>query len=160
MGVLTKYLLDKPINTYVIEIDTESVDYLDTNYPKLKDKIISKIFCGMISMRFFRKTVYNGNFHTIYQLRFLNLKLKHQIPEFAGMFQKKSGETYCEKRKGLRNFGANLYDVEYLFTVDEMFYSATKSKIRCNENAQKTDYSLPCGDCSLKQLFNSEEKTV
>jgi 16S rRNA (adenine1518-N6/adenine1519-N6)-dimethyltransferase len=44
MGVLTKYLLDKPINTYVIEIDTESVDYLDTNYPKLKDKIISKIF--------------------------------------------------------------------------------------------------------------------
>ena len=24
MGVLTKYLLDKPINTYVIEIDTES----------------------------------------------------------------------------------------------------------------------------------------
>jgi 16S rRNA (adenine1518-N6/adenine1519-N6)-dimethyltransferase len=31
MGVLTKYLLDKPI-TYVIEIDTESVDYLDANY--------------------------------------------------------------------------------------------------------------------------------
>jgi 16S rRNA (adenine1518-N6/adenine1519-N6)-dimethyltransferase len=63
MGVLTKYLLDKPINTYVIEIDTESVDYLDANYPKLKDKIISKIFCGMISMRFSRKTVcYNGNF--------------------------------------------------------------------------------------------------
>jgi 16S rRNA (adenine1518-N6/adenine1519-N6)-dimethyltransferase len=41
--VLTKYLLDKPITTYVIEIDTESVDYLDANYPKLKDKIISKI---------------------------------------------------------------------------------------------------------------------
>ena len=31
MGVLTKYLLDKPINTYVIEIDTESVDYLNGN---------------------------------------------------------------------------------------------------------------------------------
>jgi 16S rRNA (adenine1518-N6/adenine1519-N6)-dimethyltransferase len=44
MGVLTKYLLDKPINTYVIEIDTESVTYLDQNYPKLKDKIISKDF--------------------------------------------------------------------------------------------------------------------
>ena len=43
MGVLTKYLLDKPINTYVIEIDTESVTYLDANYPKLKDKIISNM---------------------------------------------------------------------------------------------------------------------
>ena len=25
MGVLTKYLLDKPINTYVIEIDTDGI---------------------------------------------------------------------------------------------------------------------------------------
>ena len=44
MGVLTKYLLEKPVNTYVIEIDTESVVYLDENYPKLKDRIISKDF--------------------------------------------------------------------------------------------------------------------
>jgi 16S rRNA (adenine1518-N6/adenine1519-N6)-dimethyltransferase len=29
MGVLTKYLLNKPVTTYVIEIDTESVTYLD-----------------------------------------------------------------------------------------------------------------------------------
>ena len=44
MGVLTKYLLEKPTNTYVIEIDTESVTYLEANYTKLKDKIISKDF--------------------------------------------------------------------------------------------------------------------
>ena len=44
MGVLTKYLLDKQITTYVIEIDTESVEYLNTNYPKLVGKIISKDF--------------------------------------------------------------------------------------------------------------------
>ena len=31
MGVLTKYLLDKSVDTYVIEIDTESVTYLDEN---------------------------------------------------------------------------------------------------------------------------------
>jgi 16S rRNA (adenine1518-N6/adenine1519-N6)-dimethyltransferase len=36
MGVLTKYLLNKPVTTYVIEIDTESVTYLDENHPKLK----------------------------------------------------------------------------------------------------------------------------
>jgi 16S rRNA (adenine1518-N6/adenine1519-N6)-dimethyltransferase len=44
MGVLTKYLLNKPVTTYVIEIDTESVTYLDETYPKLKDKISHKIF--------------------------------------------------------------------------------------------------------------------
>ena len=35
MGVLTKYLLDKPIETFVVEIDTESVAYLEKNYEKL-----------------------------------------------------------------------------------------------------------------------------
>ena len=38
MGVLTKYLLDKPITTYVIEIDTESVTYLENNFSKLKGR--------------------------------------------------------------------------------------------------------------------------
>jgi 16S rRNA (adenine1518-N6/adenine1519-N6)-dimethyltransferase len=37
-------LLNKPVTTYVIEIDTESVTYLDETYPKLKDKIISQDF--------------------------------------------------------------------------------------------------------------------
>ncbi|HTG65708.1 MAG TPA: rRNA adenine N-6-methyltransferase family protein, partial [Flavobacterium sp.] len=41
MGVLTKYMLEKPTNTYVIEIDTESVAYLEANYPKLHGRIIS-----------------------------------------------------------------------------------------------------------------------
>jgi 16S rRNA (adenine1518-N6/adenine1519-N6)-dimethyltransferase len=44
--VLTKLFVRKPIPP-VIEIDTESVDYLDANYPKLKDKIISKIFFAL-----------------------------------------------------------------------------------------------------------------
>jgi 16S rRNA (adenine1518-N6/adenine1519-N6)-dimethyltransferase len=44
MGVLTKYLLEKPITTYVIEIDTESVTYLQLFIQNLMDKIISKDF--------------------------------------------------------------------------------------------------------------------
>ena len=44
MGVLTKYLLDKPTETFVIEIDKESVEYLGVHYPKLENHIISKDF--------------------------------------------------------------------------------------------------------------------
>ena len=44
MGVLTKYLLDKNIDTYVIEIDTESVEYLGAHYLKLSNKIIEQDF--------------------------------------------------------------------------------------------------------------------
>ena len=44
MGVLTKYMLEKPVTTYVVEIDTESVEYLELHYPKLHGKIIAKDF--------------------------------------------------------------------------------------------------------------------
>lgn len=44
MGVLTKYLLEKPITTFVVEIDTESVAYLQAHYPLLSGRILSKDF--------------------------------------------------------------------------------------------------------------------
>ena len=44
MGVLTKYLLKKPITTYVIEIDSESVEYLQIHYLNLAERIIEKDF--------------------------------------------------------------------------------------------------------------------
>jgi 16S rRNA A1518/A1519 N6-dimethyltransferase RsmA/KsgA/DIM1 with predicted DNA glycosylase/AP lyase activity len=58
-----------------------------------------------------------------------------------------------KKRKGLRNFisfGASLYDVEYLFTVDEnVFIPPPKVKSGVMRMRRKTDYSLPCGEkCS------------
>jgi 16S rRNA (adenine1518-N6/adenine1519-N6)-dimethyltransferase len=68
MGVLTKYLLDKPINTYVIEIDTESVTYLDQNYPKLKDKIISDFLKYNINeILKENNSRLSGIFHTIFR---------------------------------------------------------------------------------------------
>ena len=39
-GVLTRFLLDRPeLNLRVIEIDNESVIYLEQNFPGLKDRI-------------------------------------------------------------------------------------------------------------------------
>ena len=37
-GVLTKYLLEKPTETYVAEIDSESIEYLKLHYQKLENK--------------------------------------------------------------------------------------------------------------------------
>jgi 16S rRNA (adenine1518-N6/adenine1519-N6)-dimethyltransferase len=66
MGVLTKYLLNKPVTTYVIEIDTEK--YLDETYPKLKDKIISQDFLRYnINEIFEGKFAIIGNFPTIFR---------------------------------------------------------------------------------------------
>lgn len=44
MGVLTDFLLDGPYDLFVIELDRESVAYLNQNQPKLKGKIIEGDF--------------------------------------------------------------------------------------------------------------------
>jgi 16S rRNA (adenine1518-N6/adenine1519-N6)-dimethyltransferase len=174
MGVLTKYLLEKPITTYVIEIDTESVDYLDANYPKLKDKIISKDFLRYDINEVFQGKQFAiiGNFpyNISTQIVFKTLELKHQIPEFAGMFQKEVAERICEK-KGSKAYGIlsvlaqAFYDVEYLFTVDEnVFIPPPKVKSGVMRMRRKADYSLPCGEklfyTVVKTAFQQRRKTL
>lgn len=174
MGVLTKYMLDKPINTYVIEIDDESVAYLDANYPKLKDKIISKDFLKYDINEVFKGKQFAiiGNFpyNISTQIVFKVLEYKAQIPEFAGMFQKEVAERICEK-KGTKAYGIlsvlaqAFYDVEYLFTVDEnVFNPPPKVKSGVMRMRRKEDFSLPCSEKLffnvVKTAFQQRRKTL
>ena len=128
MGVLTKYLLEKPVTTYVVEIDNESVDYLNEHYPKLHGKIIAKDFLKYDINEVFegKQFAIIGNFpyNISTQIVFKALELRNQIPEFSGMFQKEVAQRICEK-KGTKAYGIlsvlvqAFYTAEYLFTVDE-----------------------------------------
>ncbi|MCL9809624.1 16S rRNA (adenine(1518)-N(6)/adenine(1519)-N(6))-dimethyltransferase RsmA [Flavobacterium sp. HXWNR70] len=174
MGVLTKYLLEKPIDTYVIEIDTESVAYLQNHYSKLNGKIISEDF-----LRYNIKEVFGeepfaiiGNFpyNISSQIVFKALELRDQIPEFSGMFQKEVAERICSK-KGSKVYGIlsvlaqAFYDVEYLFTVDEnVFTPPPKVKSGVMRMIRKENYHLPCDEKLLftvvKTAFNQRRKTL
>ena len=174
MGVLTKYLLDKPINTYVIEIDTESVAYLGVHYDKLKDRIISKDFLKYDINEVFagKQFAIIGNFpyNISTQIVFKTLEYRNQIPEFAGMFQKEVAERICEK-KGTKAYGIlsvlvqAFYDAEYLFTVDEnVFNPPPKVKSGVLRLRRKEDFSLPCGEklffTVVKTAFQQRRKTL
>jgi 16S rRNA (adenine1518-N6/adenine1519-N6)-dimethyltransferase len=174
MGVLTKYLLEKPITTYVIEIDTESVAYLDVSYPKLKDKIISKDFLKYNINEVFdgKQLAIIGNFpyNISTQIVFRTLEFRNQIPEFSGMFQKEVAERICSK-KGSKVYGIlsvlaqAFYDVEYLFTVDEtVFDPPPKVKSGVMRMRRKENYSLPCSEKLLftvvKTAFQQRRKTM
>ena len=174
MGVLTKYLLEKPINTYVIEIDSESVEYLDANYPKLHGKIISKDFLKYNINEVFegKQFAIIGNFpyNISTQIVFKALEYRDQIPEFAGMFQKEVAERICEK-KGTKAYGIlsvlvqAFYDAEYLFTVDEnVFIPPPKVKSGVLRLRRKENYSLPCGEklffTVVKTAFQQRRKTL
>ncbi|HSD14584.1 MAG TPA: 16S rRNA (adenine(1518)-N(6)/adenine(1519)-N(6))-dimethyltransferase RsmA [Flavobacterium sp.] len=174
MGVLTKYLLEKPIDTYVIEIDTESVAYLDAHYPKLHGKIISKDFLKYNIKEVFKEEPFAiiGNFpyNISTQIVFRTLELRDQIPEFSGMFQKEVAERICSK-KGSKVYGIlsvlaqAFYDVEYLFTVSEhVFTPPPKVKSGVMRMIRKENYELPCDEKLLfnvvKTAFNQRRKTL
>ncbi|WP_163444374.1 16S rRNA (adenine(1518)-N(6)/adenine(1519)-N(6))-dimethyltransferase RsmA [Flavobacterium columnare] len=174
MGVLTKYLLEKPIDTYVIEIDTESVEYLKTHYLKLSNKILSEDFLRFDLTKVFGNEPFAviGNFpyNISSQIVFKVLEMRDQIPEFAGMFQKEVAERICEK-KGSKTYGIlsvltqAFYETEYLFTVSEFVFTPppkVKSgvmRMRRKENAQ-----LPCNEKLffnvVKTAFNQRRKTL
>ena len=174
MGVLTKYLLDKPTTTYVIEIDRDSVAYLGENYPVLDGKIISQDV-----LRYNLNEVFNdepfaiiGNFpyNISTQIVFRCLELRNQVPEFAGMFQKEVAERICSK-KGNKVYGIlsvlvqAFYDTEYLFTVDEdVFNPPPKVKSGVIRLRRKENFHLPCSEKMFFQVvkmgFQQRRKTL
>lgn len=127
MGVLTKYLLErKNVDVYVVEIDTESVAYLQSFFPSLRNKIFAENFLKMDL-----KTLFNGEqfgiignfpYNISTQIVFKTLENRALIPEFSGMFQKEVAERIAEKA-GSKKYGIlsvltqAFYDVKYLFTV-------------------------------------------
>jgi 16S rRNA (adenine1518-N6/adenine1519-N6)-dimethyltransferase len=174
MGVLTKYLLDKPITTFVIEIDTDSVTYLQNHYPKLDGKIISKDFLkyNLSEVLGTEPFAIIGNFpyNISTQIVFKTLELRDQIPEFSGMFQKEVAERICEK-KGTKAYGIlsvltqAFYEAEYLFTVSEhVFTPPPKVKSGVLRLKRKENYHLPCDEklffTVVKTAFNQRRKTL
>lgn len=165
MGVLTKYLLDKPTEMYVIEIDRDSVEYLNVHYPKLHGKIISQDFLRYNINEVFEGKPFAiiGNFpyNISSQIVFKCLELRHQVPEFSGMFQKEVAERICEK-KGTKTYGIlsvlvqAFYEAEYLFTVSpEVFNPPPKVNSGVLRLRRRENFTLPCNE----KLFFSVVKT-
>ncbi len=174
MGVLTKYLLEKDIETFVIEIDTESVEYLNAHYPKLHGKIISKDFLKYNLNEVFNEKPFaligNYPYNISSQIVFKCLEMRNQIPEFSGMFQKEVAERICEK-KGSKTYGIlsvlaqAFYDVDYLFTVHEnVFNPPPKVKSGVMRMKRKENFQLPCDEKLffnvVKTAFQQRRKTL
>jgi 16S rRNA (adenine1518-N6/adenine1519-N6)-dimethyltransferase len=174
MGVLTKYLLKKDVTTYVIEIDTESVEYLQAHYLNLAQRIISKDFLKINIEDYFGKEqiaiIGNFPYNISTQIVFKTLENRHQIPEFSGMFQKEVAERIAEKA-GSKKYGIlsvltqAFYNVEYLFTVPpSVFNPPPKVDSGVIRLIRKEDFTLPVNEKLfyrvVKTAFNQRRKTL
>jgi 16S rRNA (adenine1518-N6/adenine1519-N6)-dimethyltransferase len=131
MGILTRFLLELPgIDLKVIEIDQESVDYLELNFPLIKSSLIHADFLTTDLTRLFTgefSVIGNFPYHISSQIFFRILAHRERIPQVVGMVQKEVAERICHG-PGSRTYGIlsvllqAFYDIEYLFTVGESVF--------------------------------------
>ena len=126
MGVLTQYLQERSdIDLKLIEIDSESVEYLLSHFQGMQGRLMEGDFLTLKLEKIFpEKFAIIGNFpyNISSQIFFKVLDYKDSIPEVVGMVQKEVAERIAEK-PGSKTYGIlsvllqAWYDIEYLFTV-------------------------------------------
>ena len=174
MGVLTDFLLKKKsANTYVIDIDRESVKYLRQTYPELHERIIEGDF-----LKWDPSTVFKGKFAIIgnfpynisSQIFFRVLDFKDKIPEVVCMVQREVAQRIASP-PGNRQYGIlsvllqAFYDVEYLFTVEPgVFAPPPKVRSAVLRFTRNKLEELPCDGDLFKKLvkagFQNRRKTL
>lgn len=173
MGVLTDFLLErKEIDLHVVDIDTESIAYLNQKYPQLKNKIHEADFLRMDLSVFGPELNIIGNFpyNISSQILFKLIEDRRMIPQLVGMFQKEVAERVASKH-GNRTYGIlsvfcqAFYHLEYLFTVNEnVFNPPPKVKSGVIRLTRKENFTLPCDEKLfykvVKAGFNQRRKTL
>ncbi|MEF9923041.1 MAG: 16S rRNA (adenine(1518)-N(6)/adenine(1519)-N(6))-dimethyltransferase RsmA [Muribaculaceae bacterium] len=173
MGVLTQFLLEQHKDLKVVELDRESVDYLNVNYPQLSGSIIGEDF-----LQLDLKTIFSGKFCIIgnypynisSQIFFKVLDYKEQVVCCSGMLQKEVAERIAAG-PGSKTYGIlsvllqAWYDIEYLFTVPEhVFNPPPKVKSGVIRLVRNNVTELGCDEklfkTVIKTSFGQRRKTI
>ncbi len=165
MGVLTQYLTTKNRQVKVVEIDRESVEYLNSMYPMLRDNILGEDFLRMDLTKVFQgeKFVLTGNYpyDISSQIFFKMLDNRQLIPCCTGMIQREVALRIAS-HPGNKQYGIlsvliqAWYDVEYLFTVDEnVFNPPPKVKSAVIRMTRNSVENLGCDEELFKQVVKS-----
>ena len=182
-GVLTKYLLLRPVNLIAMDLDPESITYLNNNFPLEHPgaknaastlKVIEADFLNYDLTSLFGDAQFaiTGNFpyNISTQIVFKMLEFKNQIPEFSGMFQKEVAQRICAPA-GNKTYGIlsvlvqAFYEAEYLFTVPPTgFDPPPKVESGVLRLVRKEDFTLNCDENLffrvVKTAFNQRRKTL
>ena len=183
MGVLTKYLLQRDLDLVAMDLDEESIVYLNHSFPLEHQEILKKNNrLNVVEADFLKfdltelygeeEFAITGNFpyNISSQIVFKMLEMRNQIPEFSGMFQKEVAQRICEK-PGSKTYGIlsvlvqAFYDTEYLFTVPPtVFDPPPKVDSGVLRLKRRKELQLPCDERLffkvVKTAFNQRRKTI
>jgi len=174
MGILSDFLLAKTeYEVSLIDIDTESYDFLKKKYPKLGERLINADFLELDFAKTFdgpMGIIGNFPYNISSQILFKVLDNRQQVVEVVGMFQKEVAER-CACKAGSKEYGIlsvflqAYYKVEYLFTVKAGVFNpppkVLSAVIRLTRNELQ---QLDCDEKLFWQVvkagFNQRRKTL
>ena len=174
MGILSDFLLQRTdLQTYLIDIDTESYEFLKKKYPQLGERLINDDFLEMDFNKVFTEPfgiIGNFPYNISSQILFKVLDNRQKVVEVVGMFQKEVAER-CSAKAGSKEYGIlsvflqAYYKVEYLFTVKAGVFNpppkVLSAVIRLSRNNAE---QLNCDEKLFWQVvkagFNQRRKTL
>ena len=174
MGVMTQYIVEKPRPFKVVEIDRESVEYLNEHFPKLRENILGEDFLRMDLRKVFdgQQFVLTGNYpyDISSQIFFKMLDNRDLIPCCTGMIQREVALRMASQ-PGNKQYGIlsvliqAWYDVEYLFTVEPGVFNpppkVQSAVIRMTRNkVQKLGCNEELFKRIVKTTFNQRRKML
>lgn len=174
MGMLTQFLLPQHPKLKVVEIDTESVVFLQNQFPSLQHYIIKEDILKLDFQKHFGTAplavIGNFPYNISSQIVFKLLEYRSQIPFFAGMFQKEVAQRLCEppgsKQYGILSVLVQLfYHATYLFEVSpESFSPPPKVVSAVIQLERKANFNVDCNEALLfrvvKLSFQQRRKTL
>ena len=174
MGVLTRQLFGREdVSLLAIEVDRESVDYLQAAFPAHRQQIIHGDFLKIDTRQFFPGSysiIGNLPYNISSQIFFRLLEERDRVPQMVCMIQKEVAERIAAP-PGNKTYGIlsvllqAFYDIEYLFTVNEQVFDpppkVKSAVIRLVRNGRER---LSCDEKLffrvVKMGFNQRRKTL
>ncbi|MDE5811936.1 MAG: 16S rRNA (adenine(1518)-N(6)/adenine(1519)-N(6))-dimethyltransferase RsmA [Muribaculaceae bacterium] len=175
MGMLTKYLLERQAPLKVVEVDGESIEWLNAHYPALHGNIIDGDFLKLNLNELFpdaEKIAVIGNYpyNISSQIFFHVLDYKDRVEVCSGMLQREVAERLAApegtKARGILSvLLQSWFDVEYLFTVSEnVFNPPPKVKSGVVKLTRNAVTDLGCDErlfkIVVKTTFGQRRKTL
>jgi 16S rRNA (adenine1518-N6/adenine1519-N6)-dimethyltransferase len=169
MGVLTKYLIEREdLDTYLVELDRESVAYLAEHFPDLKERtynedVLNMWFKKNMSLAGNEKIGIIGNFpyNISSQIFFKVLQDKDVVHEVVCMLQKEVAERIASK-PGSKKYGIlsvllqAYYDISFHIDVPPISFDpppkVDSGVIRLVRNSNET---LGCDEKRFKQVVKA-----
>jgi len=172
-GVLTQFLFHKYHNFNAVEIDDESVEFLQNEFEGIGKLIINEDFLKLdLEKRFVAPLSIIGNFpyNISSQILFKVYHNRDIINEVVGMFQKEvANRVIC--KPGKKEYGIlsvllqAFFNIEYCFTVKEgSFFPPPKVKSGVIKLVRNSVIKLECDEKLFLQVvktsFNQRRKTI